>query len=157
MSTKNTVQVGANLRPLVALALALPMLSVGVRAAPTDTNVCGPITSDATWTLVGSPYIVTCDVQVTSGVTLTIQSDVTVKFDADTSLRVDGALVAQGVTFTSSDLMPIRGVWGHILFTTTSMDAVFDADGNPVSGPPERPLERYPVVVREGRIFVQFA
>ena len=32
----------------------------------------------------------------------------------------------------------------------------FDALGNPVSGPPQRPLERYPVVVRDGKVFVQF-
>ena len=33
----------------------------------------------------------------------------------------------------------------------------FDGEGNPVSGPPQRPLERYPVEVRDGKVFVQFA
>ncbi len=33
---------------------------------------------------------------------------------------------------------------------------VFDGEGNPVSGPPKRPLERYPVQVRNGLVFVQF-
>ncbi len=33
-------------------------------------------------------------------------------------------------------------------------DGVFDADGNPVSGPPPTPLARYPVEVRGASIFV---
>jgi len=33
----------------------------------------------------------------------------------------------------------------------------FDEEGNPISGPPQRPLDRYPVEAREGKIFVQFA
>ena len=34
---------------------------------------------------------------------------------------------------------------------------VFDGEGNPISGPPQRPLEQYPTEVREGKIFIQFA
>jgi len=33
---------------------------------------------------------------------------------------------------------------------------VFDGKGNPISGPPKRPLERYPVQIRNGLVFVQF-
>jgi Rieske Fe-S protein len=36
-------------------------------------------------------------------------------------------------------------------------NGLFDAQGNPVSGPPERPLPRYPVTVRDGKVFVLFA
>ncbi len=36
-------------------------------------------------------------------------------------------------------------------------DGVFDGEGNPVSGPPRRPLERYPTEVRESKVFVHFA
>lgn len=36
-------------------------------------------------------------------------------------------------------------------------NGLFDVQGNPVSGPPERPLQRYPVTVRDGKVFVQFA
>jgi len=32
----------------------------------------------------------------------------------------------------------------------------FDGDGNPVSGPPQRPLDRFPVEIREKKVFVQF-
>lgn len=33
---------------------------------------------------------------------------------------------------------------------------LFDAEGVPTAGPPRRPLERYPVEVRDGKVFVQF-
>ncbi len=119
----------------VALLVALALLLVRPpRTANADTGVCGPITDDTTWTSASSPYTVTCDVQVMSGVTLTIQPEVTVKFDADTSLQVDGTLITQECTFTSNDPAPAKNDWGHIFFTTTSVDAVFDTDGNYVSG-----------------------
>lgn len=121
------------LLPLVVLALwlALPV-SIG-RAAP-NTAVCGPITSDSTWTPAGNPYIITCTVQVMSGVRLTIQPSVTVVFSPTTSLQVGGTLIAQGATFTSGKATPAKGDWGHIFFTVTSVDAVFDSNGAYVSG-----------------------
>lgn len=33
----------------------------------------------------------------------------------------------------------------------------FDYDGNPISGPPQTPLERYPVSVRDRMVFIQFS
>ena len=33
----------------------------------------------------------------------------------------------------------------------------FDQEGNPISGPPERPLVRYPVEIRDNKVFVQFS
>jgi len=33
----------------------------------------------------------------------------------------------------------------------------FDGEGNPISGPPQRPLERYPTEIRDGKVFIQFA
>jgi cytochrome b6-f complex iron-sulfur subunit len=34
---------------------------------------------------------------------------------------------------------------------------VFDGEGHPIYGPPQKPLDRYPAVVREGKVFVQFS
>lgn len=64
-------------------------------AAP-QTQVCGKLTSDTEWTAANSPYEVTCDVPVPSGVTLTIDPGVDVEFDFGTRLQVGGKLVANG-------------------------------------------------------------
>ena len=59
-----------------------------IAAGPT--YVSGSITSDTTWYLMNTPYIVTGDVIVDNGTTLTIEADVTVKFDGLYSLIVNG-------------------------------------------------------------------
>jgi predicted outer membrane repeat protein len=115
----------------LSFTLSLVWLTGVVRA---DTSVCGPIVTDVVWAPAGNDYIVTCDVQVVAGVTLTIEPGVVVKFDADTSLQIDGTLVAEGATFTSNQSSPARGDWGRIYFTTTSTDAVLDSGGNYLSG-----------------------
>lgn len=43
------------------------------------------------------------------------------------------------------------------VFDCPCHDGKFDGQGNPIGGPPERPLDRYPTEVREGKVFVQFA
>lgn len=122
------------------LALLTPASSAVVLATPTtDTFVSGVITSDTTWTLANSPYVVTDDVQVTIGVTLTIQAGVVVKFDRYKQLRVDGTLVARGtaenpITFTSNQDVPQNWDWKNITFSDTSVDAVLDGDRAYVGG-----------------------
>ena len=56
---------------------------------------------------------------VASGMTLTIEPGVTVKFDSGKVLEVEGMLVARGtssdkITFTSSAASPAAGDWGYI-------------------------------------------
>lgn len=120
-------------RVFIAVVLAL-LLLYSPTPSRADTTVCGPITSNTTWTPAGNDYIVSCNVQVVSGVTLLIQPETVVKFDADTSLIVDGELIAMGATFTTSDTFTNPYDWDHILFNPSSVDAVFDAQGNYVSG-----------------------
>jgi uncharacterized repeat protein (TIGR01451 family) len=73
---------------------------------PAGTIVGGNITTDTTWTLAGSPYILqTQNVTVIDNVKLTIEPGVTVEFNAARSLWVNGALHAVGtptqpITFT---------------------------------------------------------
>jgi len=72
--------------------------------AEVATEVGGIISSDTTWTKEDSPYLVTSNILVPSGVTLTIEPGVTVKFGDHPVLpgtlyiQVEGKLIAQGTT-----------------------------------------------------------
>ncbi len=99
-----------------------------------DTTVGGRISADTTWTLTGSPYIVTSTVQVygtaTTPVTLTIEPGVVVKFASGAGLTIgdsanQGSLIAQGttgsrITFTRSGA---SGTWPGITFNDKTVDA----------------------------------
>ncbi|MBM3242012.1 hypothetical protein FJZ31_37550 [Candidatus Poribacteria bacterium] len=121
---------------LVFATLFILCLVLGFSALAT--NVCGPIEKDTTWRKADSPYIVTCDVIVVKDITLTIEPGVTVKFDKDKALLIDGKLVAQGtpsekIIFTANGT-GAPGYWGYISFSDTSKDATFDSDGNYTGG-----------------------
>jgi len=85
-----------------------------------QTNVSGTISSNATWTLANSPYIVTSNLTVASGVTLTIDQDVVVKFNDNISMIVNGTVNATGATFTASNASPVAGTIGTFRIGTTS-------------------------------------
>ncbi|MFZ4522463.1 MAG: right-handed parallel beta-helix repeat-containing protein [Bacteroidales bacterium] len=78
------------------------------------TNVSGVIAANTTWNLAGSPYIVTSFITVNNGVTLTVQSGVTVKFSDAQYMLVYGTLDATGATFTSNNASPTPGIWSYI-------------------------------------------
>ncbi|MCB9420389.1 MAG: hypothetical protein H6667_11335 [Ardenticatenaceae bacterium] len=93
-----------------ALVMTTGLLSaMSIQAWPPDgpeTNVGGEITSDTTWTLTGSPYVLTSNLTVAAGVTLTIEPGVVVVGGSGTGLFVAGHLEAIGteitpITFTS--------------------------------------------------------
>ncbi len=100
---------------ILGIALFL-LLAIG--AVDGQTNVSGTINKDSTWTLTGSPYILTADLAVNPGFTLTVDSGVVVRFKSGTSLRSYGFLNARYATFTSNkDTLggnPLKGDWGTI-------------------------------------------
>lgn len=103
-------------------------------ARPSDTVVGGPILADTTWTAANSPYLVTSNIDVTQGVTLTIEPGVTVKFDVQKKLQVNGTLIAQGtdeapIRFTSAQANPQPGDWDNIEFTGTSTPSDIGPNG----------------------------
>lgn len=96
-----------------------------------ETVICGSITANSVWSAGASPFIVTCPIVVPKGVMLTIQPGVQVRFKRRLSLKVDGALVAQGtepdpVLFTSNAETPYPGDWGGVSFSEHSVPATYD-------------------------------
>jgi hypothetical protein len=84
------------------------------------TDVTGNITSNTTWNVAGSPYRLTGNVIVNTGVTLTIDPGVLVQGNDLRELRVNGNLqaigtMAQPITFTSF-LDSSTAQWAGILF-----------------------------------------
>ncbi|PKO22248.1 MAG: hypothetical protein CVU38_10440, partial [Chloroflexi bacterium HGW-Chloroflexi-1] len=93
--------------PPPAPSTTTPYREVGRSGSAPYTDVCGSISTSTTWTRANSPYVATCSVTVASGVTLTIEPGVVVKFrDYGDALWVNGTLIADGtdtqpITFTS--------------------------------------------------------
>ncbi|MEM3673830.1 MAG: PKD domain-containing protein [Candidatus Bathyarchaeia archaeon] len=90
------------------------------------TYVEGEITIDTVWTLVDSPFILSGNVTIREGVTLTIEPGVEVKFGGKFSIIVNGRLFAKGISefnrlirFTSNKEMPEPGDWGTLYFNGT--------------------------------------
>ena len=103
---------------IVALLLAGTPLSASARSNA-DTSVGGTISVDTHWTISGSPYIVTGDLTINAGVTLTIDAGVEVRFSGMTGIETYGTLNATGnsgayVIFTSGAVSPAPGDWKGI-------------------------------------------
>jgi hypothetical protein len=61
-----------------------------------DTTVSGVLSANTTWTRAGSPYTLSADLQISSGVTLTINAGVSVIGNSHSSIKVFGTLTIQG-------------------------------------------------------------
>ena len=102
--------------PAVAAAAAAP---ANIRYTTVTTGVTGAITSDTVWDVTGSPYVVTGDITVNNGVSLTVDAGVEVRFDGNYALIVRGTLLADGtpsdpVLFTSNRPEPAPGDWAFL-------------------------------------------
>ena len=91
-----------------------------MQAAPSVTPVCGPISTNTTWTTGNSPYeVCSGGATINTGITLTVQSSVTVQFLPTSKLTVVGNLLALGapaqpITFTAVVTAQTPGSWQGI-------------------------------------------
>ena len=138
---KSKIWIAAMVFMALMVTSAFAVLAIGIVnvSGSGPTYVSGLISSDTTWTVADSPYIVTGSILVEEGVTLTIEPGVVVKFNSGKGMRIDGELIARGtetesIVFTSNQSSPALGDWVNILFTDSSVDAVFDEDGNYLNG-----------------------
>lgn len=93
-----------------------------------QTNVSGGIYTNTTWTKVNSPYIVTGNIVVFPGNTLTIQPGVEVKFDGWYNIEIRGTLLAIGTITDSISFVSINyvGINDSISFVSGSSLAMFE-------------------------------
>ena len=117
----------------------LILILISAFGANAQTNINGIIAEDITWTNSNSPYIIDGNLLINSEVTLTIEAGVTIKFDKETTLQINGELIAVGsqsepIVFTSNSTIPQPGDWNNIHFTASSTMANYDAGGNYLSG-----------------------
>ena len=83
-------------------------------------EVVGTLNQNTFWSLGNSPYHVTQDIVVDSGVTLNIEAGVVVNLDNDIRFDVNGTLIARGTSSQkivfqpTSDTTP--GSWDMIYF-----------------------------------------
>ena len=93
------------------------------------TYVEGTITQDTVWTLVDSPFIVSDNITVSPGATLTIEPGVQVRFGDNFFLTVNGGIIADGtndgmIQFTSDDVNVSTGAWGTIQISGTQQSSI---------------------------------
>ena len=86
-----------------------------------QTNVSGVISSNSTWSKINSPYKITGNVQVNSGITLTIEPGVQVVFQDNFYLKILGTInsvgtVGDSIIFKSSN----SNNWAGILLVNSS-------------------------------------
>ena len=103
----------------------LVLLLITTFGAHAQTNLSGVINSSQTWTLAGSPYIVSGNLVIFEGVDITIEPGVTVKFNSSAGMELRGRLMALGtesenITFTSNLSSPSIGSWNGITVKDTT-------------------------------------
>ncbi|MDP4276943.1 MAG: right-handed parallel beta-helix repeat-containing protein [Bacteroidota bacterium] len=77
-------------------------------------DVSGIINTNTTWTLDNSPYVVTGNLTINPGDTLTIKDNVIVKINSNLGIYVYGALKASKTSFTSNLTPKQKGDWNCI-------------------------------------------
>jgi parallel beta-helix repeat protein len=109
----------------IYILLFVLVLPVAIKA---QTNIGGSVYYNTQLPLTGSPYIVTSNLIVEIGATLTIDAGVIVKFTSGKYIQIKGTINATNTTFTSNNVTPAVGDWEYIQigYSTTAGTAIFD-------------------------------
>jgi hypothetical protein len=82
----------------------------------------GSILTDTTWTAANSPYVISNNITVASGVTLTIEPGVTLLFNQGLGMTINGRLLAEGTS--ENGIVFSRNVgastWDQVYFAASS-------------------------------------
>jgi outer membrane protein assembly factor BamB len=118
--------------------IAFSLFLILSNSAFSQTNVSGVISTNTTWTKAASPYNVTGNILVNSGVILTINDGVTIKVNGDFYIKIEGNLNAVGTTnskiiFESNSLNLSKRNWQGIQIRPTGGSAL-NSDQSYLSG-----------------------
>ncbi len=114
-------------RHIITIRLVLlTVILIGIKVNAATLN--GVITDD-TLKVANSPFIVTGNISVPSGQTLTINSGVILKFNDGLNFTINGTLNAAGtaadsIRFTSNNSSPNTGDWNGIIFSNSSAGSI---------------------------------
>jgi len=91
----------------------------------------GVISTDETWYTGDNPHIITGDITISDGITLTVNPGCIIKFNSGFRITVSGVLDANGndpdhITFTSNEASPAKGDWDYIYFSSADAGCVLD-------------------------------
>ncbi len=96
-----------------------------------QTYVGGTISMHETWGPGGNPYIATSSIIIDSGVVLTLEPGVELRFDGSYTISANGDLVADGtpeepIVFTSNETTPAAGDWRGIVTHSGSTGSILE-------------------------------
>jgi len=108
--TPNHKLISTNMKKCILLFIGAILLSIGSVA---QTTIGSNFTVNTTLTVANSPYVVTNNININDGVTVTVEKDVVIKFNSGRYLQVFGTLNAKGATFTANG-STAKGFWDGI-------------------------------------------
>jgi len=96
------------MKKCILLFISAILFSIGSYA---QTNITANFTANTTLTVANSPYTVINNIDISNGVTVTVENGVEIKFNDGRYFQVFGTLNATGAKFTTSRATPAKGAW----------------------------------------------